>query len=634
MAMKPSAPHTDRAASRPGGGRGRWRFNALCSVVLVLVALVLALRLTRGKANFVLDLTEEQLSRPSPVGVQMLRDLDEVLEVRAYFTGEVELGVAQLAKRRLVDQLEEVRRLASGQVALAFRDPNGSSEARAEALASGLMPQTVGAQRGSSAVSQDLYLGLVLRYAGREGVLPFVLPQSFEYAFLSEVRRLVRGSEPRVGLVCGRGDGAADDFAQLRELLSSGRALVELVDLDVKGAIDPELSCVLVVGPEDLHPRAVFALDQYVQGGGRLGLCVDLSHVDPSRAKVVPVDPGLDDLLSTWGVPLSARVVWDTERMNPVNTTESMEIAGRVQQTRAATVAYPAFVRVTPEGLNGDEVVTARLPGLDLFWAHPLLPPEDSAIPGGLERTNLAHSSPHSFAVPPRDDLIDLDPSRVQSRSIELLARSSGRTLPLGAILRGRFPSPFTAGAPAPFDPVRAALREEKERRAEESGAAAPPPPPLETTDEEVSSAASESLVVVLGDADWLRDPYLTPRNRMALEDLVDWLCAEQDLLALRARHPKERPLEDFLAEARAERGLPAMVAGEGIPAGDIGRLRLEEEAARAAARRRWGWTAAASGGALLGALCLGLLVHLFVFGRLPFGYRGDRIPKRTEEGH
>ena len=132
-----------------------WRRQAILSGVLVLVALVLAHRLNRGVTGARWDLTEEQLSVPSPVGVRMLRELEDVLEVRAFFTGEVELGIAQLAKRRLVDQLEEAKRLSSGRLALAFRDPNKSSEARAEAYALGIVSQAIGAVQGTGVMDRN-----------------------------------------------------------------------------------------------------------------------------------------------------------------------------------------------------------------------------------------------------------------------------------------------------------------------------------------------------------------------------------------------------------------------------------------------------------------------------------------------
>ena len=582
-----------------------WRRQAILSGVLVLVALVLAHRLNRGVTGARWDLTEEQLSVPSPVGVRMLRELEDVLEVRAFFTGEVELGIAQLAKRRLVDQLEEAKRLSSGRLALAFRDPNKSSEARAEAYALGIVSQAIGAVQGSSALSQDLFLGLVLRYRGREEVLPFVLPQSFEYAFLSAVRRLQREAEPVVGLLRGTGDGSAGAFTQLPASLAGGREVRALVDLDVSGHVPEDVDAVLVVGPRNLHPRVAFALDQFVQRGGRLAVFAEPAECDPAAGTVRLAPTGLEALLATWGAGLSERIVWDVERANPIGAEEVLGANGQVREVR---VAYPAWVGVQPDTLNEDEVLTSRLAGLDLFWAHPFLPADVAGVPDGVERVVLAESSEKAFAVEPRDELLVTDPSLIQGRSIELLARNPGQALPLALLLRGRFPSPFQDGAPAPFDPVAAAVHAEAVAAAEEAGQEPPPPPPIGRTDEAVASASADGVVFVVGDADCLRDGgWTTPRNRMLLEDLVDWMTLEDDLLALRARQPEPRPLRDFLAEAREARDLPAMAPGESIPAEDTARLKAESEAAREAARRRWVWTGAATGGSLLLGLALAL---------------------------
>jgi ABC-type uncharacterized transport system involved in gliding motility auxiliary subunit len=601
------------AMSAASKGQVRWRNNALLSVVLVLACVALGARLARSKFDFEIDLTEEQLSRPSPVGVAMLHGLEDVLEVRAYFTGEVELGIAQLAKRRLVDQLEEVRRLARGKVALTYRDPNGSSEARAEALALGLVPQTIGAQQGTSAVTQDLYLGLVLRYRGREESLPFILPQSFEYAFLSSVRRLERGGEITIGLLAGAGDGSADEFGKLRELLGDGRKLVNFTDLDVSGAVPAQVKVVVVAGPRDLHPRAAFALDQFLQRGGRLAVFTERNQVSRQAASLSTIDSGVDILLDTWGASLSERVVWDIESMNPVRTRETVEIAGREELGPETYIPYPAWVRVSQEGMNADEVVTARLPGVDLYWVNPFLPFDSVEVPATLERIPLLESSAKSYAIAPESELVDINPARVRERTLGLQATSEQRVLPLGLILRGRFPTAFGAGAPEPYDPVADALFERTVAEATEARLDPPEAPAIGFTDEPVLDGAADAVVVAIGDADWVRSDLLTSRNAMAVEDLVDWLSLEEDLLALRARQPIQRPLRNFLTEARGELGLPPMLAGQSISTDDIVRLRLEEDAVHTASIGRLWWMGFATGGALILALAIGFLGRLLL---------------------
>ena len=40
------------------------------------------------------DLSEDQLYTPSPIGVRMMGELDDLVQVKAFFTGDVKLGVS------------------------------------------------------------------------------------------------------------------------------------------------------------------------------------------------------------------------------------------------------------------------------------------------------------------------------------------------------------------------------------------------------------------------------------------------------------------------------------------------------------------------------------------------------------
>jgi len=145
-----------------------------------------------------------------------------------------------------------------------------------------------------------------------------------------------------------------------------------------------------------------------------------------------------------------------------------------------------------------------------------------------------------------------------------LLASGAGRSRALAVLLEGRFPTPFDRGAPTPWTPGGDSQGIDR---------AAP-----------VLSGQSDARVVVFGDADWLRDAFFTPENEVLLANLVDWLSLDEELIRLRSRAPRERPLRDFLAEERERLGLGAPIADT---AEEIDLWRRREAAARAAAGRR-----------------------------------------------
>ena len=567
--------------------RREWLFNAWLTALLLLGIVVAANRLAKGHLRLRADLSEEQLFAPSPVAERMLGSLEDVLQVKAYFTGNVKHGPVQLAKSRLLDQLGEYEDAARGRMEVVFADPNASSEVRLEAQRYGIEPVPLRAVQGTSELTQEVFLGLLLRYRGREAVLPFVLPQSFAYSFLSELSGLLRDEEVAVGFVAGTAAAeSVDDFGDARRLLAARYRVRELVGLADGDAVPGDVRLVVVARPEGLHPRAAFALDQFVQRGGRLLLCLERVRIDLNALDAALIETGVEPLLDAWGVELRDELTWDQEA-----NWLSISGVGRTQ--------YPFWVNVGEDGMQAELPVTGRLPGADFFWVHPLA----SHGADGVEALSLVRSSEDSWAVDASEALAT-GGSDLNTRGVELIATEPARPRDLALSLSGTFPSPFVGCPPAPRDAIAESLWREAVRGALEAGRE-PPPRDVPTTDEQVLSGASGGAVVVVGDADWISDGrFFTARNQLLFENLADWLCLEEDLVALRAKRPRERRIADLLLEEKERRGLPTL-QGTGALALEGVDPQLLAEAEQAAERRRWLHMGAATGASLALAFLL-----------------------------
>jgi hypothetical protein len=294
--------------------RRAWAFNAWLTALLLAGIAVVANRLAEQRLRLSADLSEERLFAPSPVAERLLGSLQDVLQVKAFFTGEVKHGSVQLAKSRLLDQLHEVEDAARGRIELVFADPNTSSEVRLEAERYGIQPVPLRAVQGTSELTQEVFLGLLLRYRGREAVLPFVLPQSFQYGFLSELAGLLREDHPAVGLIAGDGGPEElEDFADARKLLAARYQVRALAGLADGEPVPADVRLVVVARPHDLHPRAAFALDQHVQRGGRLLILAQRARVDLGANAVRRVETGLEPLFDAFGAPVDERLVFDQD---------------------------------------------------------------------------------------------------------------------------------------------------------------------------------------------------------------------------------------------------------------------------------------------------------------------------------
>ena len=270
--------------------RRDWSLNAWLTAALLLGIVVAANRLAKGHLRLRVDLSEEQLFAPSPVAEEMLGSLTDVLQVKAYFTSRLKHGPVQIAKGRLIDQLREYEDAARGRMELVFADPADSSEVRLEAQGYGVEPVPLRAVQGTSETTQEVFLGLLLRYRGREAVLPFVLPQTFAYGFLSELSGLLQEEQRSVGFLAEEGFQASlDNFSTVRQVLSERYRVRELVGLADGDAVPEDVDLVIVARPNGLHPRTAFAPGS-VRAARGAAAGVRRARVDgPQRAGDVPV---------------------------------------------------------------------------------------------------------------------------------------------------------------------------------------------------------------------------------------------------------------------------------------------------------------------------------------------------------
>lgn len=553
--------------------------------LLWLLLLVAAARLARHQADVRVDLTEDQLVSLSPVATSMLGRLEDVLAVEVYFSGDVEHGSVQLAKRQMMDLVRELERLAGGRMQVVAADPSASAQARLEAERYGLVGEPVTFGRGTARVRQTLYLGFVLRYQGREAVIPFALPQSLEFSFLESVGSLL---EPRRKSIGWWAPGAVgDEFAMARDLVARRFDIVDIGSLAEGQPVPPELDALLVLRPTALHPRAVHALDQYLVGGGRALWFLDRSVADPAARSLTAVESGLEAYLAHLGTPQSGALLF--ERGSPGIVRLRSGAGQPLDQP------YPYFARIGPDGFDASQPVTQRLPGAEFLWAHPFTMGE---LPEGLERAPLVQSSAASYAAPLPAEL-EFDPEALRRAETELLALGTPGREVLVAALTGAWPSPFT-GRPAPLarDPLGGPDREVP--------AAAPRPGTG-------SRPGKGARLVLVGDADVVSRVGLAQgglaglfqENRMLLERLVDWLVLDPELLSLRARLPRNRAIRDFFAEELEAADLSQVQRAVGG-----GTATPEEEAARArASRREITVTAAAFVGSFVGLAALQLVV-------------------------
>ena len=244
-------------------------------------------------------------------------------------------------------------------------------------------------------------------------------------------------------------------FQQLRDFLQNDFNVVS-TDLS-EGVVPEEADLLMVVDPEALDEKALFAVDQFLMKGGTVALATSPFAASLSQQSLVaaPRTSGLEPWLEHMGVRLQPQMVMDPQNAAfPAPVTRQV---GGFSFQELIMLDYPYFADIRPPGLNEDVGVAGGLPQVTLTWASPI--EVDEARNADRSVTPLLESSAGSWAS---DDL-DVMP-RVGSQGLSGFAPQGPigpRTL--AVLLEGRFDSYFTDRPSPLLSPAESDLADEAE---------------------------------------------------------------------------------------------------------------------------------------------------------------------------
>jgi len=342
--------------------------------VLFVVLTVLTGIVLRGAR---LDLTENNLYTLSEGTVNIVESLEQPIRLRLYFSDSLSEDLPQIRQyaTRVWELLREIAAESGGMITLERIDPQPFSEAEDDAARYGLEAVPL------NQAGDNLYLGIVGTNAvdGLE-VLSFLAPnrESFlEYDLARMISTLDQPELPTVGLISGLpiSGGFNMQTGQRRPAWAVHDQWSELFNLTTIEANVSELpdglDALVVVHPKSLSEDLLFAIDQFVLGGGRLLAFVDpYAEADPGEN---PNDPTarfmaarsstLGPVFEAWGIEFdSASFVADVGRALQVTLRQG-----------EPPVRHPAILGLTAEDLSGSDIVTGELNLINVASAGALL---------------------------------------------------------------------------------------------------------------------------------------------------------------------------------------------------------------------------------------------------------------------
>jgi ABC-type uncharacterized transport system involved in gliding motility auxiliary subunit len=315
-----------------------------------------------------LDLTAERLYTLSSGTRQTLARIDEPITLRFYYSTRLgqaipAYGVYAQRVRELLDQYVAA---AHGKLRLEIYQPLPFSDIEDRAVAFGLQGVPLNAQ------GDQVYFGLAgTNSTDDQEIVAFFAPEReplLEYDLTRLVHTLAFPKRTVVGLLStlpldgsgSRGGRAGRAMAVLQQLRQLDDVETLSTALDV---IPPGTDVLMLVHPQNLPEKTLFAIDQFVLGGGKAIVFVDPYSELQARSggrPGIPADSDLDRLFKAWGVKLMPNTVAG-DRRNARRVVVPQGAGGTGSAGGGEAKDYIAYLNLKAAELNHDDVVTANL---------------------------------------------------------------------------------------------------------------------------------------------------------------------------------------------------------------------------------------------------------------------------------
>jgi ABC-2 type transport system permease protein len=510
-----------------------------------------------------LDLTEGKEFTISAATKKIMKNLDDIINVKVYCSKNLP---QQLQKNvtDIRDMLAEYKAYAGKKLHVSWVDPTESENGKQEARTLGINEMQMQTIEKDKAQVINGYLGIVVLFADRKEVLPFVQNmQNFEYDLTLAIMKVARPSTPSIGILkvdtlpevpeavqrqmgdrLPKPEERTDvKFSRLFEKLGENYNVVTVPEIAKGTPVDSALKALIIPGAPAMSDRSLFEIDQYFMKTGKLivfapGMKIAFhKYYGPMP---VNVDSKLLDLLKFYGVKIEQNMVVDA-------SCGQVQIPQKVGPfTMNVAVPYPYFVRVGAEGFNRNNPSVSTLSDVILPWPSSLTllvdqgagaAADSAAGPSGQrgsKATILAHSSKKSWTV---NGQVNLDPQQNWQQPSKMMP------VTLAAHLSGNFKS-FFAGKTIP--PVTQGPAGDSLSRLETQ------PRPEDANRNILQSNTNGHLVVIACD-NFVASQNAAPANIMLAMNLADWLTQDENLIAVRTRTMKDRTIEaDLLKKGSA----------------------------------------------------------------------------------
>ncbi len=511
------------------------RLTAIALVMLAALFVAVNVLVSFTLTSQRVDLTGDKLYSLSPATQTVLDAIQEPITLRLFYSkrlGTQAPGYGIYAER-VQDVLREYASRSNGKVVLEIYDPTPFTPVEDRAVSYGLQ------QIPLEGVDGNVFFGLVgSNMTDDVETIPFLQPdreQFLEYDLTKMIYALSKGAAGKLGVIGSlkiNGDVRMGQMGRPEQVppMVVAERIHEVLDIEALPddiqKIPDDIAILMVAHPKNLPPRTLFAIDQFILGGGKAAIFVDPyaeSEVGPMTGapNSTPPSSTLQPIFDSWGLEMPTdKVVGDRFA------------ARRVQQPNGRDyVSYvPWLLLRGARNLNRESPITAQIDSLAVASAGALSVKDGASIT--LEP--LVTSSPGSMLI----DSKELMGPMPQPEKLLRDYKAGSEIYTIAGLVTGKVKTAFPDGQP----PLAEGQDDD----------------PTATFDTVLKESKGPIETIVVADSDVLTDRFWVQfrefyGRRVAVPgagngdfvaNAVDALTGSSALLALRGQGSSYRPFE------------------------------------------------------------------------------------------
>ena len=521
--------------------------------LLAVIGIVVIVNILSSFFFYRIDLTKDKRHSLSKSTIEMLKNLEDRVYFRVYLKGKDQPADYQLFAKQ-VEQMLQTFRSYSKNVYYEFIDPiEGKTNEEingilGEFVKKGLEPIPISREDAGGYSTHVVIPGAIVSYRNREYPAKVVVAdpsgadwlkysnEELEYNLVAPVRRLLKTEKPKVAYLDGHGEldfwNTCWTAMQLQRFYNVSRITLDgKINALRNISIDDTISGNLVLGDNKYDVLIVaqptqpfkeydkYVLDQFIMRGGKVLWLIDntTASLDSLRAApeffATPRALYINDLFFTYGVRINTDLIQD---LSCLPVPQQVSIIG--DQPQYKFMVFPYCLDIVN---FGNHPIVRNLKDIKSDFAGSIDLVGNNA---DLTKTVLMTTSERTKVVP-TPSIVTLRVGMVKPN----LQEYSYRNVPVAVLVEGNFQSAFKGILPVEFDTIKE----------------------LDYRDH-----SEYTRQIFVSDGDIIRNPFDSKRNQPYpagydiytrqtfdntefIVNCVNYLCADDDLLQLRAKNFK-----------------------------------------------------------------------------------------------